>query len=88
MDVTPPLKIYDHLLRFPLFQGLSRAELLQLAGNTKFGFVKEKEGRIVTQEETPCQQLMLLVKGKLLLRQRSDDGGYTILEQIASSWVV
>ena len=33
-------RLYDSLLRFPLFQGLSRAELLQLAGQTKFGFLK------------------------------------------------
>ena len=43
----PSLQLYDHLLRFQFFQGLSRSELLQMAGNTKFGFLKEQEGRLV-----------------------------------------
>lgn len=86
MDIAPPLKIYDHLLRFPLFQGLSRTELLQLAGNTKFGFVKEGSGRTVVRQDMPCHQLLLLVSGKLQLRQRSDDGTYTMQEQITASW--
>ena len=29
-------RLYDSLLQFSLFQGLSRAELLQLTGQTKF----------------------------------------------------
>ena len=82
------LQIYDHLLRFQLFQGLSRAELLQMAGNTKFGFLKEDEGKVVAREGTPCGQLLFLVSGSLTVVTRSDDGGYEVSELLAAPWVL
>jgi hypothetical protein len=30
------LQLYDQLLQFPLFQGMSRDDLSQVAGHTKF----------------------------------------------------
>ena len=44
MPIPTSLTFYDSLLRFRLFQGMSRTEMMQLAGNTKFGFLKEKAG--------------------------------------------
>jgi len=38
--ISTDLRLYEQLQQFTLFQGLSRSELLQMAGNTKFGFVK------------------------------------------------
>ena len=46
-------RLYDSLLQFSLFQGLSRAELLQLTGQTKFGFLKLPEGKPVVREAEP-----------------------------------
>jgi CRP-like cAMP-binding protein len=84
----PSLKLYDHLLSFPLFQGLSRTELLQLAGNTKFGFMKHNGDAIIAREGTPCQQLFFLISGSLELTTQSDDGGYQLSEQLAAPWMV
>ena len=36
------LQIYDQLLQFPLFLGMSRDDLSQVAAHTKFDFVKEE----------------------------------------------
>jgi len=80
------LKIYDQLLKFQLFQGLSRTELMQMAGQTKFGFMKESGGTVVSKEGAPCQQLMLLTDGCLQLVTRSDDGGYAMTEQVNAPW--
>jgi CRP-like cAMP-binding protein len=80
----PSFTLYDHLLSFRLFQGLSRAELLQLAGNTKFGFMKHDGGTVVVKEGTVCQQLLFLISGSLELTTRSDDGGYMLSEQLAA----
>ena len=47
------LQIYDQLLQFPLFQGMSRDDLEIVAGHTRFGFSKLSSGKkIVVDGET------------------------------------
>jgi len=82
------LQLYDHLLRFQLFQGLSRSELLQMAGNTKFGFQKESAGKVVVKADAPCRQLLLLVSGTLRLTTASADGAYSLTEQVSAPWML
>ena len=82
------LQLYDHLLRFQLFQGLSRTELLQMAGNTKFGFRKEKAGVTLVQEDEVCRQLLFLISGTLQLTTRSDDGSYRLIERLTAPWLL
>jgi len=91
MQQPPPgtiLKLYDHLLRFVFFQGLSRGELLQLAGNTKFLFSKVQRGQVVTREGDACRELLLLINGTVELSTRSMDGGYTLTEQLSAPWTL
>ena len=82
------LQLYDHLLQFPLFQGLSRTELQQMAGNTKFGFLKSEAGKTVISEAEVCQSLFFLINGRLTLTTRSDDGGYSVTEQLSAPWLL
>ena len=82
------LQLYDQLLRFQLFQGLSRNELLQMAGNTKFGFMKQQAGQKVVQEDQPCRMLYFLISGSMQLTTRSTDGGYCLLEQVHAPWLL
>ncbi|MBR1414588.1 MAG: Crp/Fnr family transcriptional regulator [Prevotella sp.] len=86
MDID--LKLYDHLLRFQLFQGLSRSELLQMAGNTKFGFLKEPSGCVLLRDGDTCQGLYFLVSGSLAVSTRSADGGYRLEEQLSAPWLL
>ena len=81
-------QLYDHLLQFQLFQGLSRTELLQLAGNTKFGFMKQPAARLVAKADEACTQLLFLVSGRLSLLSQSADGGYTVEEQLSAPWLL
>jgi CRP-like cAMP-binding protein len=82
------LQLYDHLLRFQLFQGLSRGELLQMAGNTKFGFRKEESGATVVREGDDCRQLLFLVSGAMQLTTHSEDGTYRLVERLAAPWLL
>ena len=82
------LQLYDHLLQFPLFQGLSRAELLQMAGNTKFGFLKMPSGKTVISDGAACTQLFFLIDGSLTLTTSSDDHGYSITEHLSAPWLL
>lgn len=82
------LQLYDHLLQFPLFQGLSRAELLQMAGNTKFGFLKVAAGKTIVSDGDLCTQLSFLISGSLTLTTQSDDHGYSIVEKLSAPWLL
>ena len=82
------LRLYDSLQQFPLFQGLSRAELLQLAGQTKFGFLKLPEGKTVVREDDACNQLLFLISGRLALTTYSDDRRYLVEEQLSAPWLI
>ena len=77
---------YEQLLQFSLFKGLSRAELLQMAGNTRFGFQKIPAGKVVVQEGQMCHQLYFLVKGTLEIERSSDDHSYSMTEQLQAPW--
>lgn len=48
------MEIYDRLLQFTLFQGMSSADLMQVAGHTKFGFNKLNTGKRLVSEGTPA----------------------------------
>ncbi|WP_044111288.1 Crp/Fnr family transcriptional regulator [Xylanibacter brevis] len=82
------MRIYDQLLQFPLFQGMSRAELLQLAGNTKFGFQKQPPRKTIIREGDTCSQLLFLISGKLEFERQSDDHTYMVTEQVHAPWLV
>jgi len=86
--MTRDFRLYDHLLQFSLFQGMSRAELLQMAGNTKFGFMKVAAGKPVVKEGDTCDTLYFLVSGRLSMVTRSDDGRYRVEEQLSSPWLL
>lgn len=86
--IQTELKIYEQLQQFTLFQGLSRTELLQMAGNTKFGFVKLPAGKTVVREGEQCTQLHFLINGQLAANSVSDDGSYRIEEQLQAPWML
>lgn len=82
------MRIYDHLLQFSLFQGLSRSELLQMAGNTKFGFLKLAAGKTIVSDGDLCTQLYFLISGSLTLTTSSDDHGYSVIERLSAPWLL
>lgn len=85
---TNDLRLYDQLLQFPLFQGMSRDELLQLAGNTRFGFQKLSADKFVVRESDECDQLLFLISGQVTITSTSDDRSYSMTEWITAPWVI
>lgn len=76
------LQIYEKLLLFPLFQGMSRDDLEQVAAHTRFGFSKIKAGSTVVTEGDDCRQLYFMINGSLRVETIADDRGYTVEEQL------
>ena len=76
------MQLYDHLSRFPLFQGLSHNEMIQLIGTTKFAFVKADAGSVVAREGKESSGISLLTDGELTLSHRSDNHSFRLVEYI------
>ena len=84
----PVLKIFDQLLQFPLFQGMSRDDLEIIAGHIRFGFVKVAAGRQVAAAGDACQQLYFLINGSVKAETSSEDYGYTVTEQFSAPYIL
>jgi CRP-like cAMP-binding protein len=82
------LQIYDRLLQFPLFQGMSRDDLEIVAGHIRFGFHKVAAGRQVIQAGAPCVNLCFLINGTLRTVTLSDDNRYSVVEQMSSPYIL
>lgn len=82
------LQIFEKLLQFPLFQGLSRDDLEIVAGHTRFGFLKVPSGRPVVKVGDACTQLFFLINGSVKVKTYSDDYGYSVEEQISAPYIL
>jgi CRP-like cAMP-binding protein len=84
----PTLQLYDHLLKFPLFQGMSRDNLARVAGHTKFGFLKLGSNQIVAEEDQKCSSLYFMLSGTLKVSTASDDHAYKVVEQLSAPYLL
>lgn len=84
----PSLQLYDKLLQFPLFQGMSRNDLEIVAGHTRFGFQKLPAGRVVVSADDACTSLHFLVSGTLSIETAADARSYVIQEQTQAPYIV
>lgn len=86
--MSPELKIYDKLLQFPLFQGMSHDELMQVVTHTKIGFTKYEKGKKIISEGDGCTHLRFLVSGQLEVETAADDHGYRVIEHISAPFII
>ncbi|MBQ8655513.1 MAG: Crp/Fnr family transcriptional regulator [Prevotella sp.] len=86
--MSPELKIYDKLLQFPLFQGMSYAELMQVVAHTKMGFMKTEADRRIVREGTPCTHLYFLISGTMSAETEADDHSYSVEETITAPYLI
>ena len=82
------MEIYDRLLQFTLFQGMSHADLMQVAGHTKFGFSKLTAGKRLVKEGDDCSQLIFLTSGMLTIETQSIDHGCRVVEQVSAPYII
>ena len=82
------MEIYDRLLQFTLFQGMSHADLMQVAGHTKFGFSKLNEGKRLVKDGDPCTHLIFLASGTLRVDTLSDDHSCRVSETVSAPYIL
>ncbi len=81
-------RLYDQLSQFTLFQGMSRADLLQMVGNTRFDFLKLGAGQHVVKEDDVCNKLLFLVSGTIDVTSFADDRSYQVDERLQAPWLL
>ena len=82
------LKIYDKLLQFTLFQGMSHADLMEVVGHTKLGFSKHPEGQRIAKEGDVCDHLIFLTAGSLSVETVSYDHTCRVLETVNAPYAI
>lgn len=82
------LKIYDKLLQFTLFQGMSHADLMEVVGHTKFGFSKHAAGQRIAREGDACNHLIFLTSGTLSVETVSYDHSCRVSETVNAPYAI
>ena len=82
------LQLYEYLLQFPLFLGMSRDNLAQVAGHTRFGFQKYQPGQTVARDGDDCKQLFFLLSGTLQIETCSDEKTYRVVENVSAPYMI
>ena len=80
--------IYDQLLQFPLFQGMSHADLMEVVTHTKLGFSKLPAGKRLVKEGDSCTHLFFLINGTLACESMSDDHSCRVQETLKAPYIV
>ncbi len=80
----PAFQFSDQLLATSLFQGMSRSDLRDIMGNTKFAFAKYNEGEIITKADTPCRKLVFLLSGTISSTMTSASHSYSVTESLSA----
>lgn len=82
------LQLYDQLLQFPLFQGMSRDDLAQVAGHTRFDFQKQEPQRVIVKAGEPCTHLYFQLSGTVAVESVAAGRGYVVSEQLAAPYIL
>lgn len=82
------LRIYDQLLQFPLFQGMSHDDLEIVAGHTRLGFTKVGAGKTIQMTGDACSQLYFLINGTVRIETFSEDCQYSVSEQMTAPFIL
>lgn len=77
-------RLFDILLSLPLFLGMSRSDLQEAAGKTRFDFLKVSEGETIVKDGERCLSLFFLLTGEIKVITDADDHGYNIEEDISA----
>lgn len=76
--------LYDRLLMLPLFLGMSRSDLQQVAGQTRFDFRKFPGGTPIVREGEACKSLYFLLGGEIIVTTEADNHGFRVEEDLSA----
>ncbi|MBQ5662884.1 MAG: Crp/Fnr family transcriptional regulator [Bacteroidaceae bacterium] len=74
--------MYESLMCLPYFQGMSKDEITSILDKVKLVFTRHADGEKIVAQGSPCNCLMLLVRGSLTSKCVSPYGRYTLIEEL------
>lgn len=80
--------IYEILLQLPLFQGLGRNELTDIVSKVKMDFRKYEHDKTVIKADTPCTELVFLIRGELIAERETPNHSLTFSEKLPAPAVI
>lgn len=78
------LNIYNTLLGLPLFQGMSKADLEDVTGHTRFEFCHFDKDEAIVKSGNECIAMWFLTSGVASALSASDDNSYSVEEQMSA----
>ena len=84
----PAIHLYDKLLQFPLFQGMSHSELMEVVAHTRIGFHKYPAEKTLWTAGSRCEQLVFLINGQLQSEHFSGPRPCRVVEQLSAPYVL
>lgn len=82
------LNMYATLLHLPLFQGMSRSDLTDVVGQTRFDFTNAGPGTLIAAESHPAHDIVFLLKGTMTASASADDHSYRLTEELDAPWMI
>ncbi len=76
------------LLNLPLFQGLSRDDLLHIAEVVPLSFQQHKKGDVLSLVHEHCDKLIFVLYGKISVTMHANNNSYTLIEELHSPWMI
>lgn len=67
-----------------MFQGISKGDLQEIIGKTKFGFSKFDTTRVIVKAGQPCKELLFLLNGEIEITTSNTDEAYTVTEYLSA----
>ncbi len=72
--------LYDKLLQFTLFQGMSKGDLELIVAHTRLGFHKYAPGETIAADGDVCNRLLFLTDGHIHIHTTSSNHAFTVTE--------
>ena len=86
---TPPqLQLYDKLVQFPLFQGISSADMADIVANYKLGFRKVRTGESIVSAGQRSVMLLMIAGGSVEMKRCADNKIWEMTETLYAPYTI
>ncbi|MGN0282316.1 MAG: Crp/Fnr family transcriptional regulator [Prevotella sp.] len=82
------LQIYNKLLQFPLFFGMSHSDIMELVAHYRLDFYRKAAGETIVCADSPCDKMILLANGQIESTTKSPDGSFSVEEVFNSPYTL
>lgn len=79
---------YDIILSLPLFAGIGKEELLEIAAHNRLDFRKYSKGEPIAKRGERCLELLFVIFGDITIRKYSASDKYNVEERLRSPWLI